>query len=77
MTSSKRNTKAKSRKRQPLPKPVTITLPPNDFQPRKEHMDKEYDMPGASVEQIRRAFFRPVIVRREPRGSGAVCDYSS
>jgi len=40
-------------------------------------MDKEYDMPGASVEQIRQAFFHPVIVRREPRGSGAVCDYSS
>ena len=60
--------KSMLRKRQPLPKPVTITLPDNTFQPRKEQMDKEYDMPGASVEQIRRTFFRPVIVRREPRG---------
>ena len=60
--------KAKSRKRQPLPKPVAITMPPATFQPRKADMDREYDMPGASAEQIRQAFFRPVIVRREPRG---------
>ena len=57
--------KVKSRKRQPLPKPATITMPPATFQPRKADMDKEYDMPGASVEQIRRAFFRPVKVLRE------------
>lgn len=57
--------KAKIRERQPLPKPVTITLPDNRFQPRKADMDKEYDMPGASVERIRQAFSRPVIVRRE------------
>ena len=28
-------------------------------------MDKGYDMPGASAEQIRQAFFRPVKVLRE------------
>ena len=54
---------AKIRKRQPLPKPVTITLPDNKFQPRKA--DKGHGMPGASAERIRQAFFRPVIVRRE------------
>ena len=60
--------KAKSRKRQTLPKPVTITLPDNKFQPRKADMEREYDMPGASLEQIRRAFFRPVKVLRESAG---------
>ncbi|MXW86663.1 MAG: hypothetical protein F4Z55_12555 [Boseongicola sp. SB0667_bin_21] len=57
--------KAKPRMRQPLPKPVTITLPPATFQPKKADMEREYDMPGASLEQIRRAFFRPVRVLRE------------
>ncbi|MXW87391.1 MAG: hypothetical protein F4Z55_16455 [Boseongicola sp. SB0667_bin_21] len=57
--------KKKPSKRQPLPKPVTITMPPATFQPRKADMDREYDMPGASVEQIRRAFFRPVKILRE------------
>ena len=57
--------KAKPRKRQPLPMPVTITLPDNTFQPRKADMEREYDMPGASLEQIRRAFFRPVKILRE------------
>ena len=57
--------KAKPRKRQPLSKPVAITLPPNDFQPKKADMDREYDMSAASVEQIRQAFFRPVNVLHE------------
>ena len=57
--------KAKSRKRQPLPKPVTITMPPATFQPKKADMDRDYDMLGASVERIRQAFFRPVKVLRE------------
>ena len=57
--------KAKASKRQPLPKPVTITLPDNKFQPKKMDMEEEYDMLGASMEQIRQAFFRPVRVLRE------------
>ncbi|MYI68243.1 MAG: hypothetical protein F4103_05660 [Boseongicola sp. SB0673_bin_14] len=56
---------AKTRKIQPLPKPVTITLPDNTFQPRNADMEREYDMPGASMELIRQAFFRPVKVLRE------------
>lgn len=38
------------------------------FQPRKADMDMEHDMPGASVEQVRQAFSRPVNVLRH--GSG-------
>ena len=60
--------KAESRKRQPLPKPVTITMPDNMFQPKKVDMDREYDMPGASVEKIRQAFFWSVKVLRESAG---------
>ena len=37
--------KAKACKRHLLLNPVTIMLPPKDFQLRKEHMDKDYDMP--------------------------------
>lgn len=57
--------RAKPRKRQPLPKPVTITMPPATFQPRKADMGKGYDMPGASVDRVRQAFFRPVKVFHE------------
>ena len=55
-------------KRQPLPNLVTITLPECTFQPRKADMNKDYDMLGASVEQVRQAFARPVHVLRD--GSG-------
>ena len=57
----------KTRKRK-LPEPRTITLPPESYQPPKAEREKEHDMPGASVKTVRRAFFRPVNVRREPLG---------
>lgn len=55
----------KDKQRQTLLEPQTITLPGNDFQPRKADMEEEYDMPGASLDTIRSAFFRPVNVKRE------------
>ena len=55
----------KPRKRQKLPEPRTITLPDQDYQPPKAELEKEYDMPGASLKTIRRAFFRPFNIRRE------------
>ena len=36
--------------------------------PPKAEREKECDMPGASLETVRRAFFRPFIVRREGAG---------
>ena len=54
----------KSQKRK-LPKPRTITLPDQDYQPPKVEREKEHDMPGASFKTVRSAFFRPVNVRRE------------
>ena len=48
-----------------LSEPRTITLPDQDYQPPKEEREKEHDMPGASIERVRSAFFRPFNVRRE------------
>ena len=58
----------KPRKRQKLPEPRTITLPEETYQPRKAEQEKEYDMPGAGLKAIRRAFFRPFNVKRERTG---------
>ena len=49
-----------------LPKPRTITLPDQSYQPPKAEQEKEHDMPGASLKTVRRAFFRPVNVKRKP-----------
>lgn len=58
--------KAKSTaKKQKLPEARTITLPGKDFQPSKADMEREYDMPGAPLQTIRSAFFRPFTIRRE------------
>ena len=51
--------------RKPLPKTRTITLPDQSYQPPKAKREKEHDMPGASMKTVRRAFFRPINVRRE------------
>lgn len=56
---------ASSRKRQTLPGPRTITLPEQTYQPSKAEQEKEHDMPGVPLETARRAFFRPVTIRRE------------
>ena len=55
----------KPRERRKLPEPRTITLPNQTYQPPKAERENEYDIPGASVKTVRRAFFRPVNVRRE------------
>ncbi|MCY3628342.1 MAG: hypothetical protein OXG88_12000 [Gammaproteobacteria bacterium] len=41
-----------------------IKLPPQDYQPSKAEMEKEYDMPGAKIGEVRKAFFSPVEVER-------------
>ena len=57
--------KQPAKPKQPPPEPRTITLPPKDFQPSKADMEAEYDMPGASLDTIRGAIFRPFNIRRE------------
>ena len=51
--------------KEPLPEPRTITMPPCDYQPSKAEKEAEYDMPEASTETVRRAFFRPFHVKPE------------
>ena len=55
----------KPRKRK-LPKARTITLPDQSYQPPKAEREREHDMPGASLKTVRRAFFRPIKVKRKP-----------
>lgn len=55
----------KDKRRQKLLEPHTITLPGKDFQPRKADMEREFDMPYASMDTLRNAFFRPVNVERK------------
>ena len=57
--------KGKDKPKHPLPEARTIKLPHVDFLPRKADMEAEYDMPGASLDTIRSAFFRPFNVERE------------
>ena len=51
----------------PVPKPLLderdIALPPRDYQPSKAEREEECDMPGADLETVRRAFFRPIRVQ--------------
>ena len=48
--------------------PREIVIPPDDFQPTKKELEKEFDMPGADMETVRRAFLRPTkIVRRKTK----------
>ena len=56
----------------PRPKPVTIIMPPRDYQPSKAEKEQVVDMPGASLKTVREAFFRPVnarvkSVKKEPK----------
>ena len=53
------------KRRQKLLEPRTITLPGKGYQARKAEMEHEYDMPSASLETIRSAFFRPFTIWRE------------
>ena len=56
-------TKAKVSSRREPPAARGIDMPPRDYQPTKAETEREYDMPGASLATVRRAFFRPVRVR--------------
>ena len=58
--------KTRKHKRRTPAETRTITLPNQSYQPPKAEQEKEHDMPGASLKTVRRAFFRPVNVRRDP-----------
>ena len=54
--------------KEPIPGKRTIMLPPSDYQPTKAERETEQDMPGANVETVRRAFFRPIRVKKLSKG---------
>ena len=56
---------AKGKRKYPLLEPHTITLPGNDYQPSKAEIERESDIPGASMRKVRSAFFRPINIKRE------------
>ena len=60
-------TKRAHRAPQPLPNPATLELPPADYEPSKAQLEEEFDMPGLTPEEMRKAFFRPFrVVRTTP-----------
>ena len=58
-------TRAKPSKRRELPAAQEIGVPLRDYQPTKAETEREYDMPGASLATVRRAFFRPFRAREK------------
>lgn len=48
-----------------LKKLRTVERPHTTYQPSMADVWEEFDMPAASPERIRRAFFRPVVERRK------------
>ena len=53
----------KHQKSKPQSMPVTIIMPPRDYQPSKAEQEAEVTMSGASLKTVREAFFRPVKVK--------------
>ena len=46
-------------KKQKEQKPTSQKLSDSHYQPSKAEMEQEYDMPHASMDSLRRAFFEP------------------
>ena len=36
-----------------IPEPVTMTLPPTDYQPSKAELEEEFDMPGMTMDEVK------------------------
>ena len=46
--------------RKPKTPAKMIRMPKSDYQPSSDEKKQEVDMPGASIETARNAFFRPI-----------------
>ena len=55
-----RGNKMAKPQRKPKTPARTINMPKSDYQPGADEKKQEVDMPGASLETVRKAFFRPV-----------------
>ena len=58
----------------PQPTPVTITMPPQDYQPSKAEKEQVVKMPEASLKTMKEAFFRPVKVKVKAVKKGTKTD---
>ena len=47
------------------PKPIEIELPHHAYQPSRAELREEFNMPAASLQTVRKAFFRPVTIQRK------------
>lgn len=56
-------TKLQPRDSQSISEPRVLDLPSRDYQPSKAELEEEFDFPGASLETVRNAFFRPITTR--------------
>ena len=43
-----------------MPENSEVRVKPSDYQPSRAELEEEYDMPGASMETLREAFFKPL-----------------
>ena len=50
------------------PKPRDIESMPRNYQLGGVELCEEFDVPGASLKMVRKAFFRPVAVQHEESG---------
>ena len=48
-------------------KRVSAPLPPPTYQPSRCELEEEFDMPGAPIEALRKAFFRPLAAPSEDK----------
>ena len=57
--------KDKKADKEELPETRTVTIHPHTHQPSKAEKEEEINMPNASIETVRNAFFRPIKVKKE------------
>ena len=53
------NPRRPKRRPERIPEPRALPMLPEGYQPRKEELEEEIDMPGMSEKRVRDTFFRP------------------
>lgn len=51
--------KKTSKKKQRIPEPRKLSVPPSNYQPTKAEYEEEMDMPNLSLEEMRKALRGP------------------
>ena len=68
MTKDKRRTTDDATEDQPnkatLPDPLEVNMKPHSYQPSKAEMEEEIDMPGWSMDRVRKTFMRPIVTKK-------------